>query len=72
MNESIRNLRIVELYKTGDYTMTKLGENYSISRERIRQVLERNIGKQGIVDVKNLRKVKVAEKMRNNYIKTLK
>lgn len=72
MNESLRNIRIINLYKTGDYTMTKLGNNYSISRERIRQILERNIGKRGIVDVKNIRKVRTAEKLRDDYIKTLK
>ncbi len=40
-----RNLKILELYKDG-LTLEKIGEEYSISRERIRQIIVSTIQKQ--------------------------
>lgn len=72
MRDEIRDNRIAELYLTGDYSMTKIGKQYNISRERVRQVLDRVIGKEAIVAVKNMKKMRIAERLKESYLETLK
>ena len=69
MLETTRNKKIVELYKTGDYTMTAIGKRYNISRERVRQLIERQTGIEFIKDIKRMRKERAAERVKENYLK---
>lgn len=69
MLEKTRDQRIGELYKTANYSMRKLANMYNISQERIRQLLVREIGQAEIKNVKMIRKMKVADKLREDYLK---
>lgn len=71
MLEKTRNKRIAELYKSGNYTFTKIGNIYNITRERVKQIIQKEIGKEAINVIKTMRKIRVAEKIKEDYLKNI-
>lgn len=70
MKIETRNKRIAELYKTNDYSLRKLAKIYKISPTRIKDVLVRELTIEGFKEVKRMRSLRVAERMRESYINT--
>lgn len=68
MKIEIRNKRIAELYKTNDYSLRKLAKIYKISPTRIKDVLVRELTIEGFKEVKRIRSLRVAERMKESYI----
>lgn len=73
MKQETRNKRIGKDYQTANFTMTALGkkQNPPISRERIKQILLETIGEAEIKNVKMIRKMKVVERFKKNYLKNV-
>lgn len=68
MKIEIRNKRIAELYKTNDYSLRKLAKIYKISPTRIKDVLVKELTIEGFKEVKRIRSLRVAERMKESYI----
>lgn len=52
-----RNERIVELYKTGDFTYHQLGLEYNISRERIRNIVHEYLSNNEVENIKRAKRL---------------
>ncbi|NCU40007.1 hypothetical protein EOL99_03900 [Candidatus Falkowbacteria bacterium] len=72
MRDEIRNKRIAELYLTGDFTNRELATRYKVSRERIRQLVIREIGSEKYKLVRQMKKERTAERIKENYLAGLK
>lgn len=71
MNIEIRNKRIGLRYKSGNYSMKSIATKYNLSPQRIKDILEFEIGQDGINKVKAMRKEHIAERLKENYLKGL-
>lgn len=70
MKIETRNRKIAELYKTTEYTLRKLAKMYKLSPTRIKEILVRELKIEGFKEIKKMRSLRVAEKMRESYINT--
>lgn len=72
MRDEIRDKRIAELYLTCDFTNRELATRYKVSRERIRQLVIREIGSEKYKLVRQMKKERTAERIKENYLAGLK
>ena len=72
MRDEIRDKRIAELYLTGDFTNRELAKRYKVSRERIRQLVLREIGSEKYKLIRQMKKERTAERIKENYLASLK
>ncbi len=71
MHQELKEKRIAELYLTAEYSMKALSVQYKLSSERVSQILRKRLGSEVIKDVKFRRKMIVAERMKEEYIKNI-
>lgn len=63
-----RNSNVVKLYRTGDYSIIDIGRKYKVCAERIRQILVKEIGKEEMQTIKEMRRLRTAERLKEAYI----
>lgn len=68
MNKEIRDEHICSKYKTTNYTIKRIALYYNLSPQGVRNILLKNLGKEEIEKIKQIRKEKVAEKLKNDYL----
>lgn len=66
-----RNITIVRAYSTGNFTIKGVGRKYKLSAERVRQILYKEISKEGVKQIKEMRRLRAAERIKENYINRL-
>lgn len=66
-----RNSNVARLYQTGEFTIRALAKRHNVCAERIRQILVREIGKEEIAKIKEMRRERVAERIKEAYINRL-
>lgn len=69
MNIEIRNERICLRYKTSKYTIRSIAYKYNLSPQRVRDILIIGLGKDKFEKIKLIRKEKIAEKLKQDYLK---
>ena len=69
MKNEIRDERICEMYLTTNFSIKNISDKYNISPERVRQILKNLLGEETFNLIKKERKEKVAEKLKQDYLK---
>lgn len=71
MKKETRNKKICEKYMTTEFTIKSLAKDYNLSPQGLRNILLKEIGKEEINKIKLIRKEKVAEKLKEDYLKSV-
>lgn len=71
MKNTTRNNRIAEAYLTSKFSMKELADRYSLSPTSIRDILKSLIGIEKIEQIKQGRKMEVAEKLKQDYLSNI-
>jgi predicted DNA-binding protein YlxM (UPF0122 family) len=72
MRDEIRNKRLAELYLTSEFKLKDLATRYKVSRQRVTQLIIREIGVEKFKAVRLMQKERTAERIKENYLAGLK
>jgi len=72
MRDEIRDKRLAELYIEATLTNRQMATRYNLSHERIRQIIVEQIGIDKYKEIKQMRKERTAERIKENYLAGLK
>lgn len=71
MKIETRNRKIVAMYLTSEYSLRYIGKQFKLSDGRIKQIIAMEIGVDKFKEIKRMRAARVAEKLKEDYIKTI-